>query len=125
MISDILRFYDGFWGKPVTCPALCQVPKYDLNFSGFKTDGFSQPRSLDNDLGAIIKAAEEFEWQRISFVLEVALSFGSSKCNVKNSLEQEYFISIHLTKKNVEVECLTMFDIQVLILKPNNELLRT
>ena len=41
--------------------------------SGFLGDGTStpQPRLLDQDLGAIMKAGEEFEWQRIAFILEV------------------------------------------------------
>ena len=30
-----------------------------------------QPRLLDQDLGAIMKAGEDFEWQRIAFILEV------------------------------------------------------
>lgn len=30
-------------------------------------------RHLDGDLGAIIKAADEFDWQRINFVLEALL----------------------------------------------------
>ena len=29
-----------------------------------------KPRSLDNDLGTIMKCGEEFDWQRINFVLE-------------------------------------------------------
>lgn len=31
----------------------------------------SWPRSLDTDLGAVLKAAEPFEWERIPFILEV------------------------------------------------------
>ena len=33
------------------------------------------PRGLDADLGALVKAAEPFEWERISFVLEDDVSF--------------------------------------------------
>ena len=29
------------------------------------------PRSLDTDLGAVLKAAEPFDWERIPFILEV------------------------------------------------------
>lgn len=29
-----------------------------------------QARLLDNDLGAVVKAGESFDWQRINFVLE-------------------------------------------------------
>ena len=37
-------------------------------------------RSLDADLGALAKAAEPFEWERISFILEaLVLQKGSSK----------------------------------------------
>ena len=32
-------------------------------------------RGLDADLGALVKAAEPFEWERISFVLEADVSF--------------------------------------------------
>ena len=38
-------------------------PMFFLFFGG-------QPRSLDNDLGTIMKCGEEFDWQRINFVLE-------------------------------------------------------
>ena len=31
------------------------------------------PRSLDGDLTALVKAAEPFDWERISFVLEVRI----------------------------------------------------
>ena len=44
-----------------------------LCFSNFLKICFSNtqcPRSLDADLGSLVKAAEEFDWERISFVLE-------------------------------------------------------
>lgn len=47
------------------------------------------PRNLDNDLGGLVKAGEEFDWERISFVLE-ATGFqpivGSYLANAKRGL---------------------------------------
>ena len=36
-------------------------------------DAFCIRRSLDGDLGAVLKAAEEFDWNRIPFILEALL----------------------------------------------------
>ena len=41
-------------------------PNHFLTFLGHCV----KPRSLDNDLGTIMKCGEEFDWQRINFVLE-------------------------------------------------------
>lgn len=43
----------------------------NLVFMSFKTQSLSMScRSLDSDLGAIMKAGQTFEWERIPFVLE-------------------------------------------------------
>lgn len=36
-------------------------------------------RSLDNDLGNVMRAAEPFEWNRINFVLEATRVMGKLK----------------------------------------------
>ena len=42
---------------------------WDIFF--FKCDCAHLTRALDADLGAVMKAAESFDWSRINFILEV------------------------------------------------------
>ena len=54
---------------PYHCLSMCSI----LMFGGDLGRG-PNPRSLDGDLGSLCKAGEEFNWERISFVLEAGIS---------------------------------------------------
>ena len=76
---------------------------YHLSFQ-WLTPGFF--RSLDQDLGAIMKVGEEFDWQRINFVLEVAwrspLMILSSK--VRSKCVNDFMVEAQDKAKNALVK---------------------
>jgi hypothetical protein len=54
------------------------------DFRGILFFSFFVPRLLDADLTAVLKAAENFDWERISFVLEASpwSSIAASSCTL-------------------------------------------